>query len=177
MNVKLDVNNKLLVVIGAISSLVITLLGILGNEYLAELRSNSDDLTELKSKVILMQKKIDDDQSQWQVLQRQDDKIKEQEVQIEVMKILMKRMNEQQQCNEIVLKVEGELPDVKPKPIPEPPPIDQVEPPVLTGDDDKIFEDLEKKIEELERQEDYEDYRREQMIQQRAFPNQRNFKK
>jgi hypothetical protein len=223
MSLNVEINKKLVAVILAIGSLTITLLGFITNEYLSEFKSTSSDVLDLKTEVVLMKQKIDDDKSQWLTLKQQDDRIKNQEVEIRVLKIMMEKMSSTQ-CNEIIVRVdEGtngktskvvhpevvrpEVVDPDPiAPIIPPPtkPIIIAEPPTIVNDPPdgsppppalpellseeeirlKAMEEaleekqrMEDRIKDLERQKDYEDYRREQMIQQRIFPNQRNSKR
>jgi len=180
MNLSVEVNKKLIAVILAIGSLTVTLLGFMATEYLSDFKATSSDVLNLKTEVVLLKQKIDDDDSQWQILQRQDSKIQAQEVQIEVLKLMMKKMSNSQ-CNEVVVRIEREPVRVVNPPVPievPPPSFEPPEsPPPAPIEEEKIFEDLEKKIDELDRQENYQDYRREQMIQQRSFPNERSTKK
>jgi hypothetical protein len=182
MNLNLEINKKLIAVILAIGSLTLTLAGVLIDGYIQDLNSAKDDVLGLRIEVEKVKQKVDDDKSQWLTLKQQDDKLREQEIEIGVLKLMLKNMSGKSQCQEIVVRLEeseygaktfskpppAETKDPpKPKPIPDPQP--NIKPPALTGEEQKIFEDLEKKLDQLERKDDYQDFRREQMIRQKRF--------
>jgi cellobiose-specific phosphotransferase system component IIB len=160
-----EINKRFVATWGIIGSVVLGILGFIGTQYFEVAKDYMDKVNDTQTELVLLKQKINDDDSQWQILQRQDEKIQTQEVEIRVLKMVVQRMSEDHSGKNITIKIEGsgienlertinQSDEVELKNPPKP-----VEPPEEV---EKIFEDLEKKIE---------------VIQQRAFPNQRDFKK
>jgi len=166
MSINVEINKKLITVITVISSLVLTLLGFIANDYLDAFKTTQSEVGELKAQYIRMEEKTNDDKAQWQILQEQSKTIKEQDVKIQVLRMRVDEMSKNK-SQEITVNIKGLGfgEDVSPSaildPIEELPSLPAPPPP-------EQLEDIEKKIEDLSKEGGYEDYRRDQMMQRQS---------
>ena len=183
MNLNVEVNKRMATVLTIISSLVLTLLGFIINDYLDAFKTTTSEVNELKAKIIRIEEKANDDKTQWQILQDQSKAIQEQDVQLQVLRIRISEMSKNK-IHEITVQIKGlnnessgsvgnlVVPSpTSPDPVPNPPDlIDEpiTIPSVIEVPNDKI-KDLEKKINDLDKKENYEDFRRGQIIQRKAY--------
>ena len=190
MRVGIEITKKLIAITLTIGSLVFALLGFIAKEYFNIAKNVVLDVGALKTQVTVMEKNMDEDKSQWKLLQSMSKKNQEQDIKIEIIQIRVKEMSKNK-WNEITVRIEGNamnilpnesvddilptpkevIPEIAPIPSPTPTysPIPAPPLPIRSVDSIMDLDKLQKKVDSLEKGESSDDFRREQMMQQKGF--------
>ena len=109
MNINLELNKKSL----AIGSVLLALLGFIASEFFDVAKKTVSDVSELKTKIVVIENGIDEDKAQWKVLQSLAKMNKEQDIKIEILQMRVKEMSKNK-WNEITVRIEGNAMNMEP---------------------------------------------------------------
>jgi len=195
----IEITKKTIAVWSTIGSLTLALLGFIGAQYFEMVQKHIETIQSNQTELRLIKQKINDDDSQWQILKEQDEKIKAQQIELKVLKIRVQRMFDEGDRNivvrieknpieviqdEIDNEIDNEFDDARIKA--EAKRREAMQRKVESerkadmerereakekarAEAEKAFREIQEEIKNMERHNDHEEFRREQMIKRSKF--------